>query len=377
MSANPNNVNTPARVDMRAVEASWSLLDVRKGRDDEGRNENSKVRSLNGNTRALRGGDWIATRHEAVMTLAVAWTLSNGKQYGLTVAHAFTDDYLSYGDSVFAFNSDEACVKTLDGKKSHKHIKIGTVVAVDREQTDSVIIEIFPSILIDPLAVALSGGDDHVCKIALPKPGDTATNPKPPGQRLVMYGAARRGMIGVRVPASDDVGDEYKSSCIATKSYETTDEGGLIATGATKLTFKGDCGALYIDEDNFAVCMHTTIEGLPKINPTAWTSRGSLLQHIANRHALFFGGNPDSPSLNRSTQSSQVSIALEKIIVPKTENYPRLDFSQNVNSDIFFEKQPALRFSDRLRLDIPDEDEDNDADDNNTVTENEEKKRED
>jgi len=70
----------------------------------------------------------------------------------------------------------------LDGKKSHKHIKIGTVAAVDREQTDSVIIEIFPSILIDPLAVALSGGDDHVSKIALPKQGDTtATNPNPPG----------------------------------------------------------------------------------------------------------------------------------------------------------------------------------------------------
>jgi len=47
MSANPNNVNTPAWVDMRTVKASWSrLMDV--------------VRSLNGNTRALRGGNWIA-----------------------------------------------------------------------------------------------------------------------------------------------------------------------------------------------------------------------------------------------------------------------------------------------------------------------------
>ena len=126
-----------------------------------------KVRSLNGNMRALRGGDWVASSYGIVM-LAVAWTHGKcNKKYGLTVAHVFTDHCLGVGSSVFAFDSDEAEMTRLDGTTAHKPIRIGTVTSIDMMPTDSAIFEIFDSIKIEPLAVALSSGNEQVCRITL------------------------------------------------------------------------------------------------------------------------------------------------------------------------------------------------------------------
>jgi hypothetical protein len=103
---------------------------------------------------------------------------------------------------VFAFDSDNKSMTTHDGTRAHKRIKIDIVKAINRV-TDSAIIEIFPNINIDPLAMALSSGDDQrICKITLLRPFTTdadASDDLPSGQRLVMFGAARSGMIGVRV----------------------------------------------------------------------------------------------------------------------------------------------------------------------------------
>jgi hypothetical protein len=83
---------------MDDIEESWSPADERV-RDDGG-NDKMKIRSLNGNTRALRGGDWLSSRF-ALMTLAVAWTDHGDKKYGLTVVHVFFADHgLTVGDSV-------------------------------------------------------------------------------------------------------------------------------------------------------------------------------------------------------------------------------------------------------------------------------------
>jgi len=140
---------------------------------------------MNGNRRALRGGDWVASRFGSV-TLAVAWTHGKrNKKYGLAVARAFTDHGLGVGASVFAFDSDEAEMTRLDGTKANKPLKIGTVTTIDM-RTDSAIFEIFDFIKIDPLAVALSGGDDQVCRITLPTPGANVLSPAI-GERLVVF----------------------------------------------------------------------------------------------------------------------------------------------------------------------------------------------
>ena len=182
---------------MDEVVNSWSPEDVRKQRDDTGHG-NMKIRSLNGNTRRLRGGDWI-TSGPGFCTLSVAWKEHGGKQYGLTVAHVFTSYNLPRGSSVWAVDSDEPLPAT--GK--HRTIKIGSLVSIDFA-TDSAVFEIFPNIKIDPLAVALSSvcGDDKVVKIKRPSPFTPIAIPEevPFGSQLIMYGAARRGMIGVRVP---------------------------------------------------------------------------------------------------------------------------------------------------------------------------------
>lgn len=64
---NANSVATTARR-MENIVESYSPPEVRMGRD-EGGNVNVKVRSLNGNTRALRGGDWVASSYGNVTWL--------------------------------------------------------------------------------------------------------------------------------------------------------------------------------------------------------------------------------------------------------------------------------------------------------------------
>lgn len=162
---------------MENIEKSWWSPppgDERKGRDREaggGGGGTVKVRSMNGNTRALRGGDWVSSGFSNA-TLAVAWTHHGkcNKKYGLTVARVFTKHALGVGAPVFAFDADEAEMTKPGGTKGHKPIKIGIVTSIDM-QSDSAVFEIFDPIKIDPLAVALSGGDDQVCRITPPDTG--------------------------------------------------------------------------------------------------------------------------------------------------------------------------------------------------------------
>jgi hypothetical protein len=285
-STMPNNkptVSTPTKVvDMDAIEQSWSSpLEARKEKHDEpAADKMRKIRSLlNHNTRHLRGGDWLVSTRSH-MTLAVAWNHEhNGKKYGLTVAHPFANYGRTIGDSVFAFDSDENEVQNLDGEMVHKLVNVGTIVSIDMD-TDSIIFEIYSNIKIYPLAVALSAGEDQVRKIVLPKPG-VIPEPLPYGKQLVMFGAARHGMIGCRVKDVDRLAGSTStdiSAELATQSYETN------RNGSTKLSYAGNCGALYLDEDGVAWRMHTTIQGVPTDIPKVWTSRGAMLQHIVEAH---------------------------------------------------------------------------------------------
>jgi hypothetical protein len=370
-STSDDNVNTPVRVNMDVIEASWSPLEDRQERD-EGGNGKMKVRSLNCNTRALRGGDWIFTRR-SMMTLSVAWTEHGGIKYGLTVGHAFLDNRLPVGSSVFAFDSDDESMTKRDGTRAHRKIKIGTVKAINRV-TDSAIIEIFPNINIDPLAVALSGGDDQVCKITLPRPFVTRTDADASddfllAQRLVMFGAARREMIGIRVEATGR--DDEISVSFAPTSYVTTEEGNRIeVNGETKLSYTGaDCGALYLDENGIARCMHAEIQGLPADNPTVWTSRGAKLQDIVNSHSFYFGHAPND-GVSGPSQSYPISIRLETIIDPETKGKYPIPYFEDEEGDGYIERR-ALSFSEARRHGIQvyfsdEDDEDDDDDDNGT-----------
>ena len=204
-----STATTPQRLNVSSIVSSWSPLEVREARDVDGEGK-IKVRSLNGNTSPLRGGDWLSSR-KALVTLSVAWTEHGGKKYGLTVAHPFTDHGFGVGSSVFAFDSDEATFTKPNGQKAHKSIKIGSIVSVDME-TDSVVFDIFPHIKIEPQVVTLS--PSQVRKVDLPNPFENG-EPFPVGKKLIMFGAARRGMVGVHV---DDEFDSPIAKRFATKS---------------------------------------------------------------------------------------------------------------------------------------------------------------
>lgn len=360
-SSDNQNVNTPRRLlNVTEIEASWSPEDVRMQRDDD--SGEMKVRSLLGNTRRLRGGDWISSG-PAYMTLGVTWIGHGTKQYGLTVAHAFTRYHLPPGSSVWAVNSDEP----VPAKGRFASIKIGTVRKLDMA-TDSAVIEIFPSIKIDPLAVALSGGDDNVVKIELPTPLPTPfANPPehglPYGEQVVMYGAARRGMVGVRVQRTGDNID-ITSTIWSTQSRANAD----VALGQSKLSFAGDCGALALDSNGRAWSMHTSISGVPKNNPTTWTSHGADLQSIVNAHAFYFGHVPETNSLNLSSHSYQSSpgsisngvedrelnILLDPSFRPAAGRFPLMEFGDETTAGtLVFPICPRSR----IPMDISDEDE--------------------
>ena len=134
-----------------------------------------------------------------------------------------------------------------------------------------------------------------------------------------MFGAARRGMIGVHVKILDD---EKNPGVVAARSYVTDSEGKHIENGEQKLSYVGDCGALYLDEYGKPWCMHTLLT-CRSGDSMVWTSRGIMLQNIVDRHSFYFGGTPPIEGSASNTlsptgrQSSKAYFALEKIIHPQ------------------------------------------------------------
>lgn len=260
---------------------------------------NHKVRSLNGKKRVLRGGDWISSGH-SLMTLSVAWKGIRNKQYGLTAAHAFEFCGGSVSCSVFAFNSDEKVEKS-NGEISHKFIKIGEVLVFDKIN-DCAIFEIFECFDIDPLVVAVSG--EHTCEVTLPTPSPENTPILPVGEKVFMFGAARRGMLGIHTKEVF----HSTSTEFAAKSFEAGEEKN--PSGSKKLTYAGDCGGLYLDKDGYAWCMHTHLHSYTTSQGTkVWISRGPTLQSIVNAHPLFFVDDPYDlkPAATLSTLGSDSS----------------------------------------------------------------------
>ena len=371
MTSISNSLAAPSKkVNLKSIKESRSPEDQRKKRDDHRESiAPMKVRSLAGNARKLRGGDWISCgAADGQMTLAVAWK-RGPKQYGLTVYHPFHEDGRRIGSGVYAFNSDVALPFSKpsgDVVYKHKAIQIGNVVSIDAE-TDSLVFEIFPNIEIDPFAVALSGDDNNVCYVNFPKPDSLSPNLPDLGTKLVMYGAARRGMIGscVEMLPNDDALRADKSTRLTTRSFDSNDG---VVNGETKLSFGGDCGALYIDEDGAPWGMHTTIYGTKSDNKIVWTSRGALLSHIVEGHRFYFSPVSQSVDSQPSTTngkskrqslsgSKSFDLRIEATSPITNESYPRLHFE--TPKDHFWEKQP-FRNPQRLSLFFP-EDYDDDA----------------
>ena len=306
---------TPRQPILNGVEKWWSpeLERLARGRGHKGK---VKIRSLDGGKRRLRGGDFL-TIPGSLMTLGVAWKSGN-KQYGLTTAHGFFERSVPVGTRVRAYDSDEACVKRKeDGKKAHKTRVIGTVVSLDT-RTDSAIIEIYPHVEIHDRAVALSSDDSQVHIINVVP--DAAAVPPDFGERLYSYGAAYRGMIGVRVDPESTV--ENLSRQFAVQSF-VTHEGKDVAMGETNLTIHGDSGALSLDQYARAWYMNTT---LGSSNDKHW-SRGVHLRDVANAHPFFFGILPGSAVSSESSFSFTAIEFKEAEVGFGDGKYPLADFS--------------------------------------------------
>ena len=62
-------------------------------------------------------------------------------------------------------------------------------------ETDSVVFEIFDSVKIDPLAKAISPTETY--REEMPTPNSPSLPQPATGKKLIMFGAARCGMIGI------------------------------------------------------------------------------------------------------------------------------------------------------------------------------------
>jgi hypothetical protein len=176
-----------------------------------------------------------------------------------------------------------------------------------------------------------------------------------------MFGASRRGMIGRRV--DPDTNDD-KSAEYATRPFVSTTEGQVEINGLTKLSFGGDCGALYLDEDGTPCFMHTAIEGTPKDNPTLWTSHGCSLQAIVDAHPVFSSHRQHDGASHSSLLRHQSSpnhrddetMALEKIVCQDFQ-YPTLYFAADPDRFIEYGSLPHSS----IPMWFPDDDDDDDS----------------
>jgi hypothetical protein len=173
---------------------------------------------------------------------------------------------------------------------------------MDIKGKDSLLFEIFVSIPVDPGAVALAGGEDDTIRINLPKPNDPELEHSRIRDELFLNGGARRGLSGIRVESPDY--HNITSIEQITKSFKTDEEGQRVECGETKLTYRGDSGAIYFCERGIPRYMHTKFK--PLVDPEAdrikgWVSRAVSLQAVVNVYPNVFS---DIPGLAVSTMSS-------------------------------------------------------------------------
>jgi hypothetical protein len=140
---------TPQRfIDVKKLQQEWSPEYVLVARSRSG---GLKIRSLNNNSRPLRGGDFF----DEAATVAFCFKKDN-KKYGVTIAHLAdqcheeTNAVLrpgQVGDKLFAFLSDEP-----NAAGEHDIVEIGTIVVIEGS-TDSMVFEVNDRFHVDPLVL--------------------------------------------------------------------------------------------------------------------------------------------------------------------------------------------------------------------------------
>jgi hypothetical protein len=183
------------QLNIQQLEEQWSPEDTRLQRTAD---NGMKVRSLNNNSRKLRGGYFILNGHGNAVTLSLCYVADN-KNFGLTVAHLA--DYVDedgtvirvgqLGDKLFAFDSDVP-----DANNVYAQVEIGTIVSIDRA-TDSLIFEARNGVHIEPLVLDVSLGQTAtISEAAISVPADPNGSTSTPFTTLAGFGAQRRGTVG-------------------------------------------------------------------------------------------------------------------------------------------------------------------------------------
>jgi hypothetical protein len=215
----PQNASTH----LRSVSNSWSPL--RRGR------ESVKIRGLNSGP--YRGGDIVLNSDGIATTVSFCFKVGS-MAYGVTVGHLTP----VIGEPVYAYTGEGTLVTQL-----------GNVVSYS-VKTDSLIFSIDKDI---PIAEYQLGGKSILGDKPLvrPTPGEHKVHPQ--GTVLVGYGAQGRGVIGT-------VCNPALQPSLA-KGYCNAGDIGISdpVTGAA-LTESGDCGTIFIDEEQkYGPSMHNIL----------------------------------------------------------------------------------------------------------------------
>jgi hypothetical protein len=245
------NYTTPQLNIQHLEEQCWSPEDDTRLQRTPAAKE-MKVRSLDNNSRKLRGGTFILNGHVNAVTLSFCY-VADKKNFGLTVARLA--DYIDQdgtvirvgllGDKLFAFDSD-----TPDANHVYAVVEIGTIVSIHRA-TDLLILEVRNGIHMEPLVLDVSRGQSAtILEAAISVPADPNGSTSTLLTALAGFGAQRRGTVGRVV---SQVGSNAKANeqeilqddlCI--QSFDPS-SGQVHANGRKQLTDVGDCGTIFLD----------------------------------------------------------------------------------------------------------------------------------
>ncbi|CAB9502321.1 expressed unknown protein [Seminavis robusta] len=183
---------TPQRfLDVDALQTEWSPKEERIARSQSG---GMKVRSLDGNKRRLRGGDFVLNKWDAAATIGFCFKdKTTKKKYGITVAHladhchSQTGAVLQegrVGDKLYVFLSDEPDDTTGEYEKA----ELGKIVSLERS-TDSMVFEVEGNIEVESYVLHPCLGLQTRISLGPFEMGGIGTT-------LVGFGAQRRGTLG-------------------------------------------------------------------------------------------------------------------------------------------------------------------------------------
>jgi hypothetical protein len=175
----------------------------------------------------LRGGDFVLTAEGSGATCSFCFSVGI-ERYGVTVGHL-----APVGDPIFVFT----------GEGNNEVRLAGYVVSVS-SSTDSLVFSISKDIpATDQVLAKKSVLEDRA--LALPTPNAHLLHPE--RTALFGYGAMRKGAVGlVTTPAQE----QLCGFCLVGSV-------GISSPNGASLTDKGDCGAIFIDEEGvYGPTMH-------------------------------------------------------------------------------------------------------------------------